>query len=284
VRIDEIRDEAMEHARERKVEVVAERTRDKDFDDRPDIAPQLVGWRGDHTVALMMPVNGAREIILRAARILAVGFGCDVIAVTTEGWGATDPEKNPVTGKPWEHGEMEDVALNHDGLAKGWITEFLSTTVVNRAGDVTMGLQRFKVDLKTNALGIRRWQLAFDESETGRVVTTSEEAAAGGYIVEELIAYMNEPDVLTEGMTKHPEFQAIAREMVQADETDVDDIRTVADCMLIKTLPRLGYEGAAMLMADDGRRAAIIQESLHNNPYLWDIWRKGEGWESGAEG
>lgn len=268
--INKLRDDAMQYARKRKEETVAE----SHDTDRPDIPPMLTGWRGESPVATFMPVGGARDVILHAARILIAGMGCDVVSIATEAWTATDPETNPITGKRWESGQMEDVAYNHDGLAKGWITEMLNIMTVNRAGDLSSGLIKFTVTMKRSSLGIISWDLEWGDEV--RMDSTGEgEDAIAGVIPETLIELMNEVDVMTEFFSK-----GLPPEMV--GDLTYEEQRAHADCTLIKMLPRFQYEGAAMLMSDNPERQAVLEESLRGNPYLFDIWsiqNPDDGWE-----
>jgi hypothetical protein len=263
----------MAYARERKESTVAE----SHDTDRPDIPPILVGFRGDHPVAMMMPTGGARDTILQAGKLLIVGMGCDTVSVSTEGWRATDPHTNPVTGEPWEHGQMEDVAYNHDGLAKGWITEMLNIMTVNRAGDLAAGLIEFTVTMSTNAFGIPSWTLSWGEES--RWDSDGKDGTVGGVIPEELIAMMNLPDLMTEAATFDPIIAKLGAGL------SYEEMRAHADCVVIKMLPRIGYEGGAMLLSDNPERQAVLHDSLRGHPDLYDMWsiRNNEGqggWDS----
>lgn len=271
MKIADVLEEQIRWARERKEGAVAE----SHDTDRPDVPPWLTGWRGDHPVISMMPVNGDRNIVLHAAKIMAVAFGCDIVSTNNETWMAVDAARNPVTGEEWGHGEMEDVALHHDGLAKGWITEAMTLMVVNRAGDMATAILRFTVTPHTNALGITSWSIEWGKEERW----TSEETDRGsvmGVIPETLIEFMNEPDLMTQAM-QDPIGQQMAAGL------SLEEQRAHADCAVIKMLPRFGFEGAAMLMSDNPERQAVIEDSLAGNPWLYDIWKVDGGWEQGDE-
>lgn len=271
MKIADVLEEQAKWARQRKEDTVAE----SHDTDRPDVPPWLTGWRGDHPVISMMPVNGDRDIILHAAHIMTRAFGCDVVATNNETWMATDAANNPLTGKRWEHGEMEDVALNHDGLAKGWITEAMTLMVVNRAGDIATAILRFVTTQHTNALGITSWTIEWGEESRW----TSDDVADGqvtGLIPETLVEFMNEPDMMTEFMS----IPGLAEEFAALS---LEEQRAHADCAVIKLLPRMQYEGAAMLMSDNPERQAVLEDSLKGNPWLYDIWRVQGGWEQGED-
>lgn len=125
-----------------------------------DIQTVIESYRGDDLVAtVFLPPD--RDAMLEAAWIAARGFSADVIAVTMETYQGTatttgdDREAwdrgeipqmlNPLTGKPLEQGDLTDLALNHDGIARGWVTEALVTQVLNRAGDSKFVTQPYRI-------------------------------------------------------------------------------------------------------------------------------------------
>jgi hypothetical protein len=215
-----------------------------------DIAPVVQGWRGSQPVVLLAPARMNPDDALYAARLAAVGFGCDILSFTTEGWQAADPERNPTTGRPWGPGEMQRAVEEEGALEAGWITEALTTNVVNRAGDVLGAVLPYRVDRRLSALGITSYSLQW-----GQQPNLSRDAEWGGLLVDHLVEFMNEPPV-----------DAL---MAQADLPSADSLglsgeeaRAHIDCAVVKTLRSSGFEGAVMLQADSPVRASVIERSL----------------------
>jgi hypothetical protein len=215
-----------------------------------DISPVIQGWRGAQPVVLLAPARVNRDDALYAARLAAVGFGCDILSFTVEGWQAADPERNPTTGKLWGPGEMQRAVEEEGALEAGWITEALTTNVVNRAGDVLGAVLPYRVDPRVSALDITSYGL-----EWGQQPDLAQEAEWGGLVVDHLVDFMNEPPV-----------DAL---MAQADLPPADsfrlsdeEARAHIDCAVVKTLRRSGFEGAVMLQADSPVRASVIERSL----------------------
>ncbi len=122
---------------------------------RADIAAQIEVYRGDQMVALLT-VNGlSADILGKLGGLSAHAFDADTLVLSFETYGTvTDPElvqraaagdeeahaalmRNPVTGRPYEYvGQIREVAEEHDGIAKGWVTEMITVVAVNRAGDM----------------------------------------------------------------------------------------------------------------------------------------------------
>lgn len=242
--------------------------------DPPVYRPVVEGFRGDEPVVVMIPSKVDRDAALHAARIQAVGFGCDVIAVTTD---ARRPVGdyiffNPVTGRrtrredresAWGPGEMQQAALEHGALEKGWLTDTLMTTVVNRAGDMRLVSQDYRTSRRTTALGIVSWEITWAEGLPA-LDTRDSEAEASGIIPEALVDYMNEVpiDVM---------MGRLAAAGVDLDVSS-EAARAAMDCATIKMLPRVGFDGAAMLMTDSEERAAVIEASLKG---YGEMWRRG---------
>lgn len=101
-----------------------------------DIQPMIEVYRGTNPVALIQLLNHERDEILAVVRAAAAGFDADAVTTCFETYaGRQNDTLNPLTGQVWGDGEMQDVAANHDGIAKGWVREALGITAVNRAGD-----------------------------------------------------------------------------------------------------------------------------------------------------
>lgn len=134
MRINDYLDHAILAARETKEQACRERP--------ADICPYVSAYRGDELISIITLRHQVAAEVLTVATISAVGFDADVISMVVETYiadtASNDPAAgiNPHTGRPWQPGEMQDVAENHDGIEKGWVTEALVVTVANRAGDV----------------------------------------------------------------------------------------------------------------------------------------------------
>lgn len=258
----EIRDRALESVRFMKEAKV----RSAVGDDSTDISCIVEGYRGENPAVILMPMDLGREHTLFAAQVAAIGFGADVVCVTTEGWRASDPARNPVTGKPWESGQMQEVVEQHQGLEKGWIYESLTTYAVNRAGDVLSGIQDYRISKHTNALGITRHSIEWEEPMLPELIKQMEGAQLGGVLVEETVKYMNHPTVA----------QMLERIGVRATEHGLsyEEAMTINDIEVLRHLRRVGWTGAAMLAAgpDESLRRQIIQEQLGTDP---DFYRPG---------
>lgn len=72
--------------------------------------------------------------LLRNAAMAGAAYGAEALAVVLEGVIPLVPT-NPVTGEPWGRGEAETAWLEHDGVARGWVTETLLISVGGRDGD-----------------------------------------------------------------------------------------------------------------------------------------------------
>lgn len=107
-----------------------------------DLPPCVMAWRGDEQVVIALAGQVNRDQGLELAHRVAVGFDADAIAFITDAYSA-HPDLpagiNPLTGKEWHQGEMQDLVENHDGIARGWIVEYLYVNVVNKAGDIAGG-------------------------------------------------------------------------------------------------------------------------------------------------
>lgn len=215
-----------------------------------DIAPVVLGWRGSQPVVLLAPARVNRDDALHATRLAAIGFGCDVLSVTTEGWVPANSKRNPTTGKPWGPGEMQRAVEEEGALEAGWITEALTTNVVNRAGDVLGALLPYRVDRRVSALGITSYDL-----EWAQQPALSPKNGWGGLVVDYLVEFMNEP----------PVDALMAQAGLPSGESygmSDEEARAHIDCAVVKTLRRSGFDGAVMLLADSPVRASVIDRSL----------------------
>lgn len=113
-----------------------------------DLQPFIVVHRGDDPVALVTLRKHERDEMLNMVSVCAGMFRADAVGLAFETW---EPGKNlenwninPLTGREWAMGEMDDVVKNHDALSKGWIVENVSVMCANRAGDLAMRQMPFK--------------------------------------------------------------------------------------------------------------------------------------------
>lgn len=121
---------------------------------RTDINTFIECYRGNHLVATVM-LRPDRDAMLEAAWFASRGFSADVVSVTMETWqraakfgpdGEPESMVNPLTGRPIEQGDLGDLAMNHDGIARGWVVEALVTQVLNRAGDTLAAVQPYRIE------------------------------------------------------------------------------------------------------------------------------------------
>jgi hypothetical protein len=228
-----------------------------DPNDRTDVRNTVHGFRGEDPVVLLVPNQTDRDKTLVAARVAAVAFGCDTIAFTAESWHPAQEhmDLNPFTGRPWsEKGSyMQDAADEHDALAKGVIIECLSTTVVNRAGDLSMVTQDYEILRHRNALGIVSYGIEWHEPLV--LDSRTEGVHASGIIPEALVRFMNEPTL------QH----MMAKTGLTGQDFGLTEVETQAhrDCATVKYILRsAGFEGALLLMSDNDKRTEIIDRSL----------------------
>jgi hypothetical protein len=245
--IAEKRDVAAERVRHLKEQKVA----DWRESDRPELHPTVIGWRGDTEVAVMVTMRVDRDEGLRAAHLMAVGFGCDALAFCVDTWSSKDLI-NPVTGREWAQNEMQDVVEHHQGIERGWILEALNTFVVNRAGDLAASYQGYRQTKHGYGKRTTRWTLEWTESRVSDPTTVG--ARHEGLVIRALHRAMNTD---TTG-------QWLGRLGLSGADFGLDDVETMAhaDCAVVKTLAAAGFEGGVLLSSDDPRRAAIIEESL----------------------
>jgi len=101
--------------------------------DQGQFAPMVIAFRQETMICMAVPGAGDGRVVAATARLMASGFHADSVMVTSDTYGANQLD-NPLTGRRWRAGEMEDVALNHDGIAQGWVHEALIVNVIAREG------------------------------------------------------------------------------------------------------------------------------------------------------
>lgn len=169
----------------------------------------LFGYRGEELVAVVTPHEHERDAILQAATVAAVGFALDLLALTFEVYVGVGEEggavpRNPITGKPWEIGEMQEVAELHDGVAKGYVDEALGVMVHNRAGDSAMATMPFR---------IRGTSVEWLEHINGGELS--------GIMHSALASAMSKP-----ALNLAPEFQEAMADLSPEEATTLEDVAT----------------------------------------------------------
>ncbi len=110
----------------------------------PSIAPFIVIERGGEPISQVVVRQHQRDMILGVVSFCAAGFDADRMGVLFETYGSTH-RRNPLTGRDWDAGDMDELASKHDGITKGWVHEALTILAVNRAGDVGMLQLPFRI-------------------------------------------------------------------------------------------------------------------------------------------
>jgi hypothetical protein len=100
-------------------------------------APMIMVVRGGETVAHIIPPSGDGQMIHRIAHLAADGYLADEIIIVTDTYSARELF-NPYTFKPWQRGELEDLAVNHNGVERGWVRDALMLLFVRRVGKPSM--------------------------------------------------------------------------------------------------------------------------------------------------
>lgn len=226
-----------------------------------DISGVVFGFRGNEPVVTMIPMEMSSDTLLHSAAIAAVAFGCDSLALTTEGYHALAPyyEQSPLTGEMWEHGEMQIAAEEHDAIEKGWLTESLTTMVVNRAGDVYTIISDYKihrdvvVDRAPNPP-----KMIYRVEWTETLEQAPDKGAIMGRVPDVLRDAMNKPTL--QQVMLSDEDGSIYREF--SEYLSPVQMQAHQDCATVKFLPQLGWHGAVMLVADSEERAEVIDRSL----------------------
>lgn len=222
------------------------------------------GYRGESPVVLLMPLRIDRDDTLKGAWLAAKFFGCDTLAFTTESWAPAREyvDRDPYTGKPWSgrpH-SMQDAVEQWYALEEGVITDCLMTTVANRAGDIALLTQNYRVTRRLTVFGTASYTV--DWLDVQRHDTLDPKGRVSGVVVDSLIAYMNQPTGLQD-MTRIFGLNGA--------DFDLDDVETMAhsDCGAVKAIIAHGaWAGAVMLMSDDPKRSAILHDSLGHLPQL----------------
>lgn len=217
---------AAEHARHVKTARCAE-------EGRVDILPMVEILRGGKPVSLsfLMP---SLDTMYRDIALLIEGFDADAVIFTVESYRRlTKADKNPATGEDWGPGAYQDLAENHDGLAKGWVEESLMTFGANRAGDVVAAEFPYHFE--------------GDEPTFGAMIEMGAEPdhRLGGRVPEMLVEVMNRSGVSA----------AFLREAGVAGLPDRDERDIVVARILAGQIN--GQVGLLAFSDDEGRESAL---------------------------
>lgn len=255
--LKEIRESARATARQVKEAAVENATtREGTF-----IRPSVLGYRGNEPVILLISEQVDRDQGLAAVRLAAMGFGCDAVALVTDSWHASTMT-NPLTGKVWGPGEMQVAVEQHDGIERGWITEDLTTLVVNRAGDQSFGMDGFRIEQVGYGARTRHFRIEWVPTEWDGV----EADKLDGKV----------PNALVRAMMETPLDVLAAKAGLSPADFDLDHVegRAHMDCAVVRVMNATGiWAGAAVLMSNDPTRSEIIDESLSQLPGA--MWEKG---------
>lgn len=131
-------EEILEHQRERK-EVWVE-----DNPETPDMPTLVMAYRDDELV-MQAACHADRDKMLELANVVAFGSVAQALVCSFETYG-TELKENPITGDPWEQGEMQYLAHHYDGFKKGWVHEAMSISAYDREGNFVMVSYGFEVD------------------------------------------------------------------------------------------------------------------------------------------
>lgn len=257
--LEELCDRALGTARRRLADETAEAHARADI----ELGPVVEGFRGNQAVIVLFPHESApgAEEALRACWLAATAFACDTITMTTDTYMAVGDAKdgaqakdmvNPLTGKPWGRGDMQELAMHHRGVERGWITEALMTLAVNRAGDTATATAEYKLTERKGNLSREPWvqlEWGFEHSAAETPIKME------GRVVDNVVRYMNHPTIA----------QIMARAGLHAEEFGLTYEQALAhmDCAAVKYAGQvLGFQGAMLLSSDNEERSKVIDESL----------------------
>lgn len=219
--------------------------------ENPDLAIYLHLWR-DGELAVMAQCPLDRDTALQAAQIGAMGFGAEALSCTFESY-HTEHENNPLTGKHWEHMEMQQVAQTiPDALEKGWVVECLTTSIHSRLG--AYGLQSLAYRYKDGGI---EWL-----TEKSEVIDSEhpEEGKGGGVMFDVLQMAITTPTI-EERIAEMPKDSMGA--VLSGTITDPEERLFHTDMATIAALKERELVAVVMLTAEPGsNRARWIDERL----------------------
>jgi len=108
-----------------------EYTRTNDGDDAPSV---VTVFREGNIIATGYTAVD-RDVLVKALTQMIIGFGAEAVVCATETLMAR-VEHNPLTGMPWEQGDMQAIAeLHPEYLKDGTLEESLTVMIYEREGD-----------------------------------------------------------------------------------------------------------------------------------------------------
>ena len=221
--------------------------------DDPD-TPTTISALRDWADAAMLAVRGEADELVKAIRYAGFGFSPDVLVVSTETVNARSGE-NPVTGKPWEAGEMMVLLSEYpEAREKGWVRESLTMVAMNRDEEYFFGSAEFV---------IKDGELTWGEEITFTDLDEASEVNAeiGGGLVNVVREAMTGPKMsayIQEEIEKNP-FSELFKQ--NSDEEKNESAQLAQDVSTIQHLHSEGLIHAAQLGADEGSiRAHMISE------------------------
>jgi hypothetical protein len=204
-----------------------------------DINPFVVVVRDGRTHAQVTVNQFDPEVILTVAAVCATGFAADLVGVVFETYQSVlDPEtgecrSNPVTGRPWEDGELADAAQLLGGVEKGWVLEVVSAVAVDRAGQVGWVNMPYRY-VKGTTLRWRRDQKP-KGMEDGHWVPAPDNEIAGV-----LRRVMTDPDiesqVISDGLPTDADERDMVTSAILADRGHAPLLLTTPDSSLAHAL------------------------------------------------
>lgn len=107
-------------------------------------SPMIVVIKDNVPVVHMIPPDGDGAVIQMVSRVAADMFEADEILMISDTYTADEP-MNPYTMKPWMRGDMENLAMHHQGVERGWVRDCLMLMFARRSGDHMMHTMPYKV-------------------------------------------------------------------------------------------------------------------------------------------
>ncbi len=180
--------------------------------------------------------------LLAQVPMAAVGYGADAVAFCFEGV-VPRVETNPLTGQGWQRGEAEQVRLENDGVARGWVSDVLVVAYVGRDGSIHTSAQNFaKVD------GVVTWD--------------SENEQPGGVGAEPILQQALEQPALDAAQVPDPGDSFVAPE--GAPMLSAEDGRLMLDigCTRIVDGRLPENSRAAFVARDEDEARVLVQQGL----------------------
>lgn len=239
MRIADVLEAAATSAREIKAEKVR---RERGVPGECDVPPTLLVYRGLELAAIVIGGRDRDEALL-AARLAAFGFDADTLVAVLDTFLARTPT-SPMTGQDWAPHEMARLAAEHDGIARGWVTEALTLSAVNRADDLALANLPYAV--------------------TGRRIAWAEPTSIDGATFTGAV-----PDGLCAAMREPSMSVAAARDGI-AFGTHSERTRAHCDIATVRSFAeRLSMVGVALAAESGTLRAALIREAFPGARMVW---------------